>query len=115
MSGINVEFAWTTDGIRSEISARFDSVDQALAFRDALDRSIANAEAAAAVEAKGYRRGVAEERARIAAEFERLAGDRNPALSREHNQRFSEVYANVADRIRHPERSREQSAELMTA
>jgi hypothetical protein len=51
-----------------------------------------------------FRRGVREERERIAAECEQVAGNRSPALSDEENRRYSDIYASVADRIRHPEK-----------
>lgn len=53
---------------------------------------------------EAYRRGVADERERIAAECEQVSGNRSPALSNEDNRRYSDIYASVADRIRHPER-----------
>lgn len=51
-----------------------------------------------------YRRGVKHERDHIAQEFAEVAGNRNPALSDEDNRRYSDIYASVADRIRHPEK-----------
>ena len=51
-----------------------------------------------------YRRGMQDTRNGLAAEFEQLSGQRNPALSDEDNARYSDVYANVADRIHNPER-----------
>ena len=53
---------------------------------------------------EAFRRGVEEERERIASEFDRVAGNRNPALSNEDNRRYSDIYANVVDRIRNPEK-----------
>lgn len=53
---------------------------------------------------EAFRRGVEHERERIAAEFEQVAGNRNPALSNEDNRRYGDIYANVVDRIRHPEK-----------
>ena len=51
-----------------------------------------------------YRRGVQDTRKGLADEFERLSGQRNLAMNLDKNRCYSEVYANVADRIRHPER-----------
>lgn len=51
-----------------------------------------------------YRRGVKDARAGLADEFEQLSGQRSPALTDEENWRYSDTYAHVADRIRHPEK-----------
>lgn len=53
---------------------------------------------------EAYRRGVREIRESLADEFEQVSGQRNPVLSDEENRRYSDIYANVADRIRHPEK-----------
>lgn len=53
---------------------------------------------------EAYREGVTQTRKEIAAEFEELAGQRNPALSDETNRIYRDVHDNVVDRIRHPER-----------
>jgi len=53
---------------------------------------------------EAYRRGAKETREAIAAEFEQVSGQRSPALTDEDNRRYSDTYAHVADRIRHPEK-----------
>ena len=53
---------------------------------------------------EAYRRGAKDTRERLADEFAQLSGQRSPALTDEENRRYSDTYAHVAYRIRHPEK-----------
>jgi hypothetical protein len=50
-----------------------------------------------------FRRGMRAERERIAEDFERISGDRSPALTDDENRWHSTAYAAMARRVRNPE------------